>query len=75
MNSRLSTGFVSTPSARPHRSLVITPLASVSRQAASSVLANFTSASLPSSSPRFVSAPVQAKMVAMGLVEVLSPFR
>ena len=57
------------------RLLVIFPSSTVFTQASSSLSANAISALLPSSSPRLRSAPVQAKMVAMELVEVSSPFR
>ena len=58
-----------------NRSFVITPSSMVRIAAASSLSANAASAALPSSSPRLRSAPVQAKMVAIGFVEVSSPRR
>ena len=62
-------------STRPTKSPVMTPSLRVSKQASSSFPANRTRSASPSSSPRFRRAPLQAKMVAMGLVEVFSPFR
>ena len=47
----------------------------VSMHAFSSFAAKSISSLLPSSSPRFASAPVHAKIVAMGFVEVFSPSR
>ena len=60
---------------RGMRSPVIFPLSMVATVACSSFLANAHSSGVPSSSPRFASAPVHAKMVATELVEVSSPFR
>ena len=53
----------------------MTPPSMVSMAASSSVSANSTTSGVPSSSPRLRRAPVQAKMEAMELVEVFSPFR
>ena len=75
-NSSLSTPRAWKPgSTSPSRSFVITPSFSVSREASSSAWPNCTSSGRPSSSPRRFKPPDQAKMVAMGLVEVFSPFR
>lgn len=57
------------------RSLVILPLSMVERVAFSSLSANSTSSLMPSNSPRFLNAPVHAKMVATEFVEVSSPFK
>ncbi len=68
---------VSTPAGTPVRaaiSPVTTPSPMASRLAFSSLSANAVSSAMPSSSPRFRSAPVQANSVAIGFVEVLSPF-
>ena len=57
------------------RSFVILPSSMVSIVAFSNLSANAISSWLPSSSPRFLSAPVHAKIVATELVDVSSPFR
>ena len=57
------------------RSFVISPLSMVSMVAFSSLSAKSIRSLLPSNSPRFLKAPVQAKMVATELVEVSSPFK
>ena len=57
------------------RSLVISPDSMVAMVAFSSLSAKSINAWLWSSSPRFLRAPVQAKMVATELVEVSSPFK
>ena len=76
MNSPLVTAVTGVPSStRPTRSLVMMPAPKVSKQAASSLSAKADRSGVPSSWPRLRSAPDQAKMVAMGLVEVCSPFR
>ena len=62
-------------SMRLTRSLVTVPALRVSKQASSRASAYFTRSLRPSSSPRLRRAPLQAKMVAMGFVEVSSPFR
>ena len=61
-------------SVRPVRSDVIIPDFIVSRLAFSRFSENFIKSGSPSSSPRFFSAPVHAKIVAIGFVEVFSPF-
>ena len=53
---------------------VIMPASIVSSVAFSRRFAKSTSSGVPSSSPRFARAPVQAKISATGLVEVFSPF-
>ena len=55
------------------RSLVMVPVSMVSSTALSSMRANSVTSGVPSSSPRFAIAPVQAKIVAVELVEVASP--
>ena len=57
------------------RSPVISPASMVSSVARSSLSANATRSSRPSSSPRLRSAPDHAKMVATEFVEVSSPLR
>ena len=57
------------------RSFVIFPPSMVSMVAFSSLSAKAASYWFPASSPRFLNAPDQAKMVATELVEVASPFR
>ena len=76
-NSREESFFGVTPSAlnSETRSPVISPSSMVRTVAFSSYFANAESAGMPSSSPRFASAPVQAKIVATELVEVSSPLR
>ena len=54
---------------------VMMPAFMVSRVAFSSRSPKATSSGRSSSSPRFFRAPDQAKMVAVGFVEVVSPFR
>ena len=75
-NSLLFSALTVTPSSlnMPARSLVISPLSMVSMVAFSSLSAKSDSSLLPSSSPRFLSAPVHANSVATELVEVSSPF-
>ena len=51
------------------------PDSMVSITLCSSAFANRTTSGVPSSSPRFASAPVHAKMVAVEFVEVGRPFR
>ena len=63
------------PSHRPARSLVMVPPSMTAMEACSSLSAKAWRAAMPSSSPRFRRAPVQAKRVAMGLVEVSLPWR
>ena len=69
-------GGVAVPSVfmRGTRSAVIVPEVRVSRLAFSSLFANSVKSGRLSSSPRFFSAPVHAKIVAIGFVEVCSPF-
>src|SRR3546814_4493524 len=55
------------------RSLVILPLSTVATQIFSRSSANLISAALPSSLPRCLRPPVQAKIDAIGLVEVALP--
>ena len=76
-NSREESFFGVTPSAlnSETRSPVISPSSMVRTVASSSFFANAESSGMPSSSPRFASAPVQAKIVATELVEVSSPLR
>ena len=57
------------------RSFVIFPDSIVAIVAFSSLFAKSTRASMPSSSPRFLSAPVHAKIVATEFVDVSSPFK
>ena len=57
------------------RSFVIFPLSIVAIVAFSRRSANAESSAFPSISPRFLSAPVHAKMVATELVDVSSPFK
>ena len=57
------------------KSLVILPDSMVLNVALSSLSAKAHKSFNPSSSPRFLNAPVHAKMVATELVEVSSPFR
>ena len=57
------------------RSPVISPSSMAERVARSSFFANAARGALPSSSPRFLRAPVHAKMVATELVDVSSPFK
>ena len=59
---------------RSARSLVILPLSTVSTQTFSSVSANFTTSGVPSNLPRYLRPRVQAKIDAIGLVEVGLPF-
>ena len=61
--------------ARRARSPVIVPSSITSRVAFSSFFAKSTSSGVPSSSPRFARAPVHAKIVATGFVDVFSPLR
>src|SRR5699024_6070433 len=61
------------PSTNSARSLVILPLSTVSMTTCSSCCAKSTSSVLPSSLPRCSNPRVQAKMEAIGLVEVDSP--
>ena len=76
MNSREVTPLAGiSPSHRPTKSFVMVPPSMVAMAAASSLSANCPRASMPSSSPRLRRAPVQAKRVATGLVEVSSPFK
>ena len=76
MNASDSTARAWNPgSTSPTRSLVMIPAFSVSKQARSSLSAKDIRSESPSSSPRLRRAPLQAKTVAMGLVEVFSPFR
>src|SRR3954447_8099362 len=56
------------------RSLVIWPPSTVSTQTCSSVSANCVTAGVPSRMPRCLRPPVQAKIDAIGLVDVFSPF-
>ena len=72
--ARLETALAS-PSYISARSPVITPPSMVSITAFSRRPAKADRSFSPSSSPRYLSAPVQAKMVATGLVEVSSPLR
>ena len=75
-NTPVSTAVAGvSPSHSPARSLVIMPPSMVWMAARSSLRAKSTSSPLPSSSPRLARAPVQAKRVAMGLVEGFSPSR
>ena len=53
----------------------MTPPERVSKEASSMAWPKRTSWGRPSNSPRRFKAPDQAKMVAMGLVEVFSPLR
>ena len=62
-------------STRLTRSLVMIPALSVSKQACSNASPKAVRSVRPSRRPRFFKAPDQAKMVAMGLVEVVSPLR
>ena len=74
MNSQELAVWVLKPgSTRPVKSVVIVPDFIVSRLAFSSLSAKLTSSGRLSSSPRFFSAPVQAKIVAIGFVEGFSP--
>ena len=57
------------------KSFVIMPLSTVSITAFSSLPAKAARSLRPSSSPLFLRAPLQAKIVAMELVEVGSPSR
>src|SRR3546814_7302450 len=57
------------------RSLVILPLSTVATQIFSRSSANLISAALSSSLPRCLRPPVQAKIEAIGLVEVALPCR
>ena len=57
------------------RSPVISPPAIVFRTALSSLSAKLTRPVFPSSSPLFLKAPDQAKIVATELVDVYSPLR
>ena len=57
------------------RSFVILPSSIVERVAFSSLSANYINSLYPSSSPRFLNAPVHAKIVATEFVDVSSPFR
>ena len=66
---------VTPPSTREDRSFVIIPSSIVSKAALYMLEAKETRAGISSSSPLFLKAPVQAKMVAIGFVEVTSPFR
>ena len=75
MNSSVVSTVGVSPVQSAARSFVMRPEEITSRQERSSALANSASAGIPSSSPRFASAPVQAKMVAIGFVEVFSPRR
>ena len=76
MNSQEFTAFVLKPcSTSPVRSVVIMPERIVSRLAFSSFFAKSTNCGVLSSSPRFFNAPVHAKMVAIGFVDVCSPLR
>ena len=75
INSSVVTLVGVMPSQSPHRSPVIIPALRVSRVAFSRAEAKSARGRFPSSSPRLARAPLQAKMVATGLVEVFSPFR
>ena len=57
------------------KSFVILPCSIVVNVAFSSLSANAISSGKLSSSPRFLKAPVQAKIVATELVDVSSPFK
>ena len=59
---------------RMARSLVILPASTVSMQTFSSAPANFASSALPSSLARCARPRLQAKIEAIGLVEVSRPF-
>src|SRR5262249_18345449 len=61
-------------SIRIARSLVILPPSTVSTQTFSSASANFTTSGVASNVPRYLSPWVQAKIEAIGLVEVGLPF-
>src|SRR5262249_20904902 len=61
-------------SIRIARSLVILPPSTVSTQTFSSASANFTTSGVLSNVPRYLSPWVQAKIEAIGLVEVGLPF-
>jgi len=69
------TGVGSTPSMMLTRSFVTIPALRVSKHASSSLLPNSTSSGNPSISPGLRRAPLQAKIVAIGLVDVSSPLR
>jgi len=57
------------------KSFVILPSSIVLMHAFSSLSANAESSGILSNSPRFLRAPVQAKMVATEFVDVSSPFK
>src|SRR5699024_5684886 len=70
-NASLLTAVAVKPgSTRLTRSLVMIPALSVSKQACSNASPKAVRSVRPSRRPRFFKAPDQAKMVAMGLVEV-----
>ena len=75
MKSLLFTWRASTPSIKLTRSFVAIPSFNVSKQAPSSWSPKFINSLMPSFSPRLRRAPDHAKMVAMGLVDVSSPFK
>ena len=72
MKSRLDTGF-GLSSERSARSPVMIPASMVANVDDSSFVEKSTKAWLSSSSPLFLRAPDQAKIVATGLVDVVSP--
>ena len=60
---------------RAAKSPVMYPSSIVLKVDFSSFLAKSTQSAVPSNSPRFARAPVHAKIVATGFVEVFSPLR
>ena len=75
INSSLFTAFTFSRVVISAKSFVIVPLSIVSNVAFSSLSANVINSLLPSNSPRFLNAPVHAKIVATEFVDVSSPFR